>query len=570
MASRIWTIPSQSSAWPRQYWPHPLLSACVSVIRFLSFVTIAQEIKKRRTFAIISHPDAGKTTLTEKLLLYGGAVQLAGSVTARKNQQATTSDWMELERKRGISISSTVLQFDYNGHRINLLDTPGHKDFSEDTYRVLTAVDSVVMVIDSAKGIEPQTLKLFEVCRQRGVPIFTFMNKCDRPMKSPLALLDEVERVLGIGAYPMNWPIGNGFEFQGVFDRRSSLMHIFERTTGGQHRAPVSVGGLSDPVLRGRLNDETFEKTAEELEMLSLAGAEFSEAEVLAGKVTPVFFGSGVNNFGVQLLLEGLLKYSPPPRPRVMAGVAIEPERGQFSGFIFKIQANMDPKHRDRIAFVRVCSGKFERDMTVHHSRSEKKVRLSSSHKLFGNERETVNEAWPGDVIGLVGHDAFGIGDTLTTDPTIVYQEIPRFTPETFAYLHNPNTAKYKQFRQGLEQLMQEGVIQSLYLRESVSKIPLLAAVGPLQFEVVQFRLENEYGAASRIEPAAWTVMRWLPADIKEDELDAISLPTGAQIAYDMGRNPVVLFTTDWSANYFAQTNPRVTLSHLPAQANRV
>ena len=530
---------------------------------------IAKEIQKRRTFAIISHPDAGKTTLTEKLLLYGGAVQLAGSVTARKNQRATTSDWMELEKKRGISISSTVLQFEYNGYFINLLDTPGHKDFSEDTYRVLTAVDSVVMVIDSAKGIEPQTRKLFEVCRQRGVPIFTFMNKCDRPMKNPLELVDELERVLGIGAFPVNWPIGNGFEFQGVYDRQAKQFHLFERTVGGKHRAPVSVGGIDDPEIRARLNDETYHKTVEELEMLELAGHAFDEEAVLAGRTTPVFFGSGVNNFGVQLLLDGFLKHSPAPKPRVMGGIEIAPDNPAFSGFIFKIQANMDPKHRDRIAFIRVCSGKFERDMIVHHSRSERKVRLSSSHKIFGNERETVNEAFPGDVIGLVGHDSFGIGDTLTTDSKILYKEIPRFTPEAFAYLHNPNTAKFKQFRQGLDQLLQEGVIQALYLRDSMQKIPLLAAVGPLQFEVVQYRLESEYGAASRLESAPWSVVRWLPTDITEEQLDALSLPTGAKIAYDMGRNAVVLFQNDWSANYFSETNKGVALSALPVQTAR-
>ena len=501
--------------------------------------------------------------MTEKLLLYGGAVQLAGSVTARKHQRATTSDWMELEKKRGISISSTVLQFEYDGYRINLLDTPGHKDFSEDTYRVLSAVDSVIMVIDSAKGIEPQTLKLFEVCRQRGVPIFTFMNKCDRPMQSPLKLLDELERVLGIGAFPVNWPIGNGFEFQGVYDRKSKQMHLFERTIGGQYRAPVAIGGLDDPALRGRLDDETFNRTVEELELLEMAGEDFDEAEVLAGKTTPVFFGSGVNNFGVQLLLDDLLKYSPPPKARVMAGIEVSPDNPNFSGFIFKIQANMDPKHRDRIAFVRICSGKFERDMTVHHSRSGKKVRLSSSHKLFGNERETLDEAWPGDEIGLVGHDSFGIGDTLTTDPSIIYKEIPRFTPEAFAYLRNPNTAKFKQFRQGLEQLLQEGVIQTLELRDTLVKLPLLAAVGPLQFEVVQFRLENEYGAVSRLEAAPWTVVRWLPTDMTESDLDALSLPTGTQLAYDVNRHPVALFQNEWSAGYFTQTNPRVPLANL-------
>jgi peptide chain release factor 3 len=562
-------------------------------------VSITEEIQKRRTFAIISHPDAGKTTLTEKLLLYGGAVQLAGSVTARKNQRATTSDWMELEKKRGISISSTVLQFDYDGYRINLLDTPGHKDFSEDTYRVLTAVDSVVMVIDSAKGIEPQTRKLFEVCRQRGVPIFTFMNKCDRPMKNPLELLDELERVLGIGAFPVNWPIGDGIDFQGVYDRQVKQFHLFDRTVGGKYRAPVSVGGIDDPEIRGRLNEQTFHKTVEELEMLEHAGHDWDDASVLAGKTTPVFFGSGVNNFGVQLLLDGFLKHAPGPKGRNAAVVAqasrlsvpepgipdpqnpgafethrqgacattfIAPENPAFSGFVFKIQANMDPRHRDRIAFVRVCSGRFERDMTVHHSRSEKKVRLSSSHKLFGNERETVDEAYPGDVIGLVGHDGFGIGDTLTTDPKILYKEIPRFTPEAFSYLHNPNTGKYKQFRQGLDQLLQEGVIQALYLRNSSVKTPLLAAVGPLQFEVVQFRLESEYGAPSRLEATPWTVVRWLPTDIKEDDLDALSLPTGARLAYDLGKNPVVLFQNDWSANYFGETNKNCPLSALPVQ----
>lgn len=532
-------------------------------------VSIADEIQKRRTFAIISHPDAGKTTLTEKLLLYGGALQLAGSVTARKNQRATTSDWMELERKRGISISSTVLQFDYDGYRVNLLDTPGHKDFSEDTYRVLTAVDSVVMVIDSAKGIEPQTRKLFEVCRQRGVPIFTFMNKCDRPMKNPLELLDELERVLGIGAFPVNWPVGDGFEFQGVFDRQTRQMHLFERAAGGRFRAPVEVGGLHDGRIRDRLDARALRKTIEELEVLEAAGHEFDEAAVLAGGTTPVFFGSGVNNFGVQLLLDGFLKHSPPPGPRVMAGAGIPPGHPHFSGFIFKIQANMDPKHRDRIAFLRVCSGKFERDMIAHHSRSAKKVRLSSSHKIFGNDRETVDEAFPGDVIGLVGHDSFGIGDTLTTDPGIVYKEIPRFTPEAFSYLRNPNTARFKQFRQGLDQLLQEGVIQALHLRNSSVKTPLLAAVGPLQFEVVQYRLENEYGAESRLEAAPWNLVRWMPAGTTEEELDALTLPGGAKLAYDMGKNPVVLFANEWSANYFGETNPGRTLSALPVQAAR-
>jgi peptide chain release factor 3 len=526
-------------------------------------VDIKEEIAKRRTFAIISHPDAGKTTLTEKLLLYGGAVQLAGSVTARKNQRASTSDWMELERKRGISISSTVLQFDYDGYRINLLDTPGHKDFSEDTYRVLTAVDAVVMVIDAGKGIEAQTRKLFEVCRKRQVPIFTFMNKCDRPTREPLALLDELERVLSIKAFPVNWPIGNGPDFKGVFDRHDHQVHLFERTVGGQFRAPVSIGNLSDPVIRERLDDATFEKVSEELHMLEHAGESFDAGEVLAGNTTPVFFGSAANNFGVKLMLDGFLKHSSPPKPHQIAERAITPEQPEFSGFIFKIQANMDPKHRDRIAFLRICSGKFERDMTVTHSRTGKKVRLSSSHKLFANERETVDEAYPGDIIGLVGHSDFGIGDTLTSDAGIVYHEIPRFTPESFSFLHNPNTAKFKQFRQGLDQLLQEGVIQILHLRDTVVKVPLLAAVGPLQFEVVQYRLESEYGAASRLEAASWTVVRWLPARTTEEELEALQLPTGSKLAFDSDNKPVALFPNEWSMNYFAQTNPKTELLKL-------
>jgi peptide chain release factor 3 len=527
-------------------------------------VDIKSEIARRRTFAIISHPDAGKTTLTEKLLLYGGAVHLAGSVTARKNQRASTSDWMELERKRGISISSTVLQFDYDGYRINLLDTPGHKDFSEDTYRVLTAVDAVVMVIDAGKGIETQTRKLFEVCRKRQVPIFTFMNKCDRPTLEPLALLDELERVLDIKAFPVNWPIGNGSDFKGVYDRHERQVHLFERTVGGQYRAPVSIGNLADPVIRERLDDATYHKVTEELGMLELAGESFDADAVLAGKTTPVFFGSAANNFGVKLMLDGFLKHSSPPKPHQIDDAVIEPDQSAFSGFIFKIQANMDAKHRDRIAFLRICSGQFQRDMTVIHSRTGKKVRLSSSHKLFANERETVDEAFPGDIIGLVGHSDFGIGDTLTTDASILYHEIPRFTPESFSFLHNPNTAKYKQFRQGLDQLLQEGVIQILHLKDSGTKTPLLAAVGPLQFEVAQYRLESEYGAASRLEPASWTVVRWLPPTITEEELDALQLPTGAKLAYDSDQKPVALFVNEWSANYFAQTNSQIKLSNLP------
>ena len=533
-------------------------------------MSLSDEIKNRRTFAIISHPDAGKTTLTEKLLLYGGAVQLAGSVTARKNQRASTSDWMELERKRGISVSSTVLQFEYEGFSVNLLDTPGHKDFSEDTYRVLTAVDAVVMVIDAGKGIEAQTKKLFEVCRQRGIPIFTFMNKCDRPTRDPLWLLDELESVLEIKCYPINWPIGNGVDFKGVYDRLSSSVNLFERTAGGVYRAPVSIGDFSDPFVKDRLSEELYNTVSEELEMLELAGAEFSEEDVLAGETTPVFFGSAMNNFGVKLLLDGFLQFSPPPQPRLSEGALVEPDDEDFSAFIFKIQANMDPKHRDRIAFIRICSGKFERDMNVLHPRTGRKVRLSSSHKLFGNDRETVNEAYAGDIVGLVGLNDFGIGDTLTQNGKVKFSEIPRFTPETFAYLHNANTAKFKQFRQGLDQLLQEGVIQVLELKDAAVKVPLLAAVGQLQFEVVQYRLETEYNAESRLETTPWDVIRWLPPDFKEADADKVQLPTGCRIAWDVNGQGVVLFGNEWSVNYFNETNKGVRLSTLPHESEQI
>jgi peptide chain release factor 3 len=526
---------------------------------------IENEIARRRTFAIISHPDAGKTTLTEKFLLYGGAVQLAGSVTARKNQRATTSDWMELERQRGISVSSTVLQFDYRGYCVNLLDTPGHKDFSEDTYRVLTAVDAAVMVIDAGKGIEAQTRKLFEVCRKRGIPIFTFMNKLDRPARDPLSLLDELERVLGIAAFPINWPLGDGPDFRGVFDRKANLAHFFERVPGGEYRAPVSVHGLSDNIVRDQMNPETYARMVEELAMLDGAGAAFDHQAVLAGELTPVFFGSAVNNFGVQLLLDAFLELAPSPRPRVVDGQTISPQDTAFSGFIFKIQANMDPKHRDRLAFVRICSGRFERDMTVVHTRTGKKVRLSSSHKLFGRDRETVDVAFPGDVVGLVGHTDFRIGDTLAEDPALVYREIPRFTPECFAWLQSPSTAQFKRFREGLDQLLQEGVVQSFMLKDSAQRVPLLGAVGPLQFEVVQYRMQTEYGADSRLEPAQWKIVRWATGE-NGTLVDETALPTGARLAFDAAGKLVILFQEQWSCDFFAQRNPKVRLSASPGE----
>jgi len=541
-------------------------------------MTAAQEIARRRTFAIISHPDAGKTTLTEKFLLYGNALHLAGSVTARKNQRATASDWMELEKQRGISISSTVLQFDYSGYAVNLLDTPGHKDFSEDTYRVLTAVDAALMVIDAGKGVETQTRKLFEVCRRRGVPIFTFLNKCDRPTRSPIDLLDELESVLGLQSSPVIWPLGNGPSFKGVFDRRSREVHLFERVPGGKFQAPVNVTSLDDDAVRSKLDDYTFNEVKDQLAMLDGAGHPFDLKAVQAGQQTPVYFGSAVNNFGIQLLLDGFLKDSVPPAPRRAVSVAVggipTPEEGRvvpveepkFSGFIFKIQANMDPKHRDRIAFLRICSGKFERDMNVIHQRTGRTVRLSSSHKLFGQERETVDEAWPGDVIGLVGHDSFGIGDTLTADKSIRFDEIPRFPPEVFTYISNPSSSDAKKYRAGLEQLLQEGVVQSFTPRNCPPGATLLAAVGPLQFEVVQYRLQAEYGAESRLTPTPWTLLRWIEAHPLLKDTSLLIVATGVSFGTDKFDHPVALFPNDWTMRYFVEKNPELKLHELPIE----
>jgi peptide chain release factor 3 len=521
-----------------------------------------QEIARRRTFAIISHPDAGKTTLTEKFLLYGGAIHLAGAVKSRKAERATASDWMELERKRGISVSSTVLQFDYRGHKVNLLDTPGHKDFSEDTYRVLTAVDGVVMVIDAGHGIETQTRKLFEVCRNRGLPIFTFMNKCDHPCRETLELMDQIERELQLETCPMNWPLGTGQDFRGVFDRGRKEVHLFERVKAGAYRAPVTVADLSDPVVKDAMEPTAYARTVEELGMLEAAGTAFDREQVLAGGMTPVYWGSALNNFGVQMLLDGFLDHAPAPGPRSAGGAPVPPAREAFSGFVFKIQANMDPRHRDRVAFLRVCSGRFRRDMLVTHAQTGKKVKLANSHKLFGQEREILEEAWPGDVIGLVGHESFRIGDTLSEDPALVYNEIPRFPPECFAFLHNPNAGRYKQFRTGVEHLLNEGLVTSFTVKGSMNPSPLLAAVGPLQFEVVQYRLSSEYGAESRLEPTPWTLCRWVPGGAAQEE--TFLLPSGAAVARDGAGRTVLLFPNEWALQYFEKRHPDVRLSAAP------
>ncbi len=526
------------------------------------------EVSKRRSFAIISHPDAGKTTLTEKFLLYGGALQLAGSVTARKNQRATTSDWMELEKQRGISVSSTVLQFEYKGRVVNILDTPGHKDFSEDTYRVLTAVDAAVMVVDAGKGIESQTRKLFEVCRRRGVPIFTFMNKLDRPSRPPLDLLDELESVLGIAAFPLNWPLGDGPRFRGVYERLGQKVHLFERTTHGAYKAPERVSGIDDESVRETLDPQTHDQVTEELELLEGAGADFDVNEVLSGKLTPVFFGSAANNFGVELLLDRFLELAPPPLPRANGDAGIDPASPLFTAFVFKIQANMNPKHRDRVAYIRIVSGRFERDMNVINHRTGARMRLSNSQRLFARDCGTVDDAFAGDVVGLVGNHDLRIGDTLSTEPGVAFDEIPRFAPECFAWLHNKSTAKYKRFRDGLAQLLKEGVASEFEpLDHAGVRIPLLGAVGPLQFEVLQYRLESEYAAETRLENAEWSIVRWLrPRDPENQGLPALSL--GATLARDDQGQLVVMLPSEWSLKTFVDKNEDWEAAEQPFPVN--
>jgi peptide chain release factor 3 len=526
-----------------------------------SSASIETEVSRRRTFAIISHPDAGKTTLTEKLLLYGGAVQLAGSVTARKTQRHAASDWMDIEKERGISITSTVLAFPYQGKQLNLLDTPGHQDFSEDTYRVLTAVDSAVMVLDGARGIEPQTLKLFEVCRRRHTPIFTFINKIDRPAKAPLDLMDEIEQTLGMQTYPLNWPIGDGPDFRGVYDRMTNTVQLFERTEHGSKRVPVQVSDLSDPMLAEKIGDQLAEQLREDIELLELAGTPFDLDEVLAGRLTPVSFGSALTNFGVQLFLDNFIQYAPQPKPQETTKGTMEPTDERFSGFVFKIQANMDPRHRDRVAYFRVVSGKFERDMDAWHPRLGRKVRLNRPMRLFGQDRETVDEAYAGDVVGLMSTGTFTIGDTISSEDVGLFPPMPRFQPEHFARLRHARADKYKQFLKGITQIEEEGGIQLFYPVSSGSREPIMAAVGVLQFDVVTSRLEAEYNVETIMEPLTFTAARWVSGD--DAEISAIGSGRGRMRAEDRDGRPVILFSTEWDLRYAEENAKDVTFSAL-------
>ncbi len=519
------------------------------------------EVSRRRTFAIISHPDAGKTTLTEKLLLYAGAVDMAGSVRARKNQRSATSDYMEIEQQRGISITTAALQFDCQGYRINLLDTPGHQDFSEDTYRTLMVTDSAVMVLDAAKGIETQTKKLFQVCRLRNTPILTFINKLDRPGREPLELLDEIEQIMGISPAPINWPIGNGPTFKGVYDLRSKSVMLFERTKHGQYRAPVQVHDLYDSLLTELLGQDEHARLIDEIELINVAGTKFNMDDYLAGQATPVFFGSAINNFGLETFWQALIDFAPSPGAYQAGQDSIQPTSPMFSGLIFKIQANMDPQHRDRVAFLRVCSGRLEKDMQVYNSRLGRKVRISRAYRFFAGEREPVDEAFPGDVVGLANPGVFSIGDTLCASQIVEFNTIPRFQPEHFCVLQNIDIGKYKQFNKGLGQLVEEGAVQVFFYKESLRKEPVLAAVGELQFEVVTARLRAEYGVETATSKLPFTRARWVECDPKEQK--DIIWPSRCKLAYDRDEKLVVLFSSEWELNYCQEKNPQLVLKEL-------
>lgn len=520
-----------------------------------------KEINRRRTFAIISHPDAGKTTLTEKLLLYGGAIHLAGAVKAKSNQRKTTSDWMEIERQRGISISTSVLRFEYGDTQVNLLDTPGHKDFSEDTYRTLVAVDAAVMLIDAAKGVEPQTRKLFEVCRMRGLPIFTFINKMDRPGRDPFELIDELEKVLGIRSAPVSWPIGQGDRFHGVYDRVSAQLLLFQKEGEANVKgrlAPVPLSSLDDPSLMERLVARSNEAEAKELvedlrtqlELVEIAGDAYEEGKVLRGELTPVFFGSAMNNFGVQHFLENFIRMAPPPGLRDSDQGLVSPDDPRFSGLFFKIQANMDPQHRDRVAFLRVCSGKFTRGMAAQHGRLGKVFKLSRPLHFFAQEREVIEEAWPGDIVGLLDTTGdFRIGDTLAESRALQFDGVPRFSPEFFATVATADPLKRKQLKKAMDQLSEEGVVQVFQDVDRGDVYPVLGAVGALQFEVFEHRVKTEYSVDMRLERMPYVRARWVSAPEGFD-LHQFNQFSDSRYVIDRDNLPVILFKSEWGANW--------------------
>jgi len=515
---------------------------------------LEREVSRRRTFAIISHPDAGKTTLTEKLLLYAGAIELAGAVRGRKARRHATSDWMALEQERGISITAAALEFELEGRRMSLLDTPGHKDFSEDTYRALIAADSVVMVIDAANGVEDQTRKLFEVCRRHRLPILTFINKLDRPSRDPLELLDDLEKTLGIAAAPVNWPIGSAERFRGVFDLRDRTLFRYEREAQGQYRAPVDLSSLDDPNARELIGNDLYAHFRESLDVINEAGTAFDVGEYRAGRQTPVFFGSALTNFGLEPFLQALVDFAPPPQARPSDTGVVSPTDERVTGFVFKIQANMDPRHRDRVAFVRICSGCFTKDMTLSNSRLGKSFRASRVYRFFGRDRETIEVAYAGDIVGLVNPGHFTIGDTLHSGAALRFPDLPRFPAEHLGRVRLKDT-RYKQFDAGVKQLEEEGLMQVFYTSTG-RREPIVGVVGALQYEVIASRLKSEYGVTAEIEPSGYEAARWL-----RQATGPLPSPSGGSVmAVDRHERNVILFASEWELRYFERHHPDVEL----------
>lgn len=533
---------------------------------------LKEKIEKRRTFAIISHPDAGKTTLTEKLLLYGGAIHLAGSVKARKANKHAVSDWMEIEKQRGISVTSSVLQFDYQGFRVNILDTPGHQDFSEDTYRTLMAADSAVMLIDAAKGVEPQTKKLFWVCHRRHLPIFTFINKLDRYGRTPLDLMEEVEKILQIRVYPITWPVGIDGRYKGVYNRVTHEVSLFKTDAShGSRQREEFTTDIHDPVIRETVGDEIFEALLNDIELLDMAGEAFSMEEVNKGELTPMFFGSAMTNFGVQEFLEKFLEMSPQPQPRTLLnGDLIEPDNDLFSAFVFKIQANMNPSHRDRIAFMRICSGVFDKGMSVYHTQSGKMVKLAQPQQFLAQERTIVEKAYPGDIIGLFDPGIFGIGDSLSDEKLkLTFEDFPVFPPEIFARVQPRDSLKRKQFEKGILQLSQEGAIQIFNQKHVGLESFVVGVVGQLQLEVLEYRLQNEYNAQLIMTALPFTVARWVYAEDPRAIEGLRGLDNG-MLVYDKNDRPVILVNNEWALNWILQRNQGLEFLTVPPDKARV
>lgn len=523
---------------------------------------VAAETKTRRTFAIISHPDAGKTTLTEKLLLYAGMIRTAGMVQGRKTRKYASSDWMAMEQERGISITASAMQFSYKDVVINVLDTPGHQDFSEDTYRTLTAADSAVMVIDAGNGVQAQTIKLFRVCRMRSTPIITFINKLDLPGREPLDLIAEVEGVLGMRAAPLNWPIGRGKDFRGIVDLQSDEIILFEKgATAGTRKALAVRFALASAEVKEHLPVEVLENVKNELELIKHAGNSFSKADFLAGNLTPVFFGSAFTNFGVEPFFDKFAELAPCPGPRLAdneAGeeIIVDALDSPFSAYVFKIQANMDPKHRDSMAFMRVCSGRFERDLTVRHERLKKEIRLSRSHSMFAGDRATLDLAYPGDIVGVVNPGLFAIGDTVSLAGGFNFKPMPKFPPEVVARIRPIDVLRKKAFDKGMQQLSDEGAILILRGRGNYENQSLVAAVGPLQFEVLQYRLKDEYKVETALEPLPFKYGAWLIGNP-----DGFVTTSTSTLAEDKAGNPILLYTQEWEKRFSLEKNPGYQLA---------